>query len=102
MLFGCIYAPGTVTIDLTGSLRLLGRAEEIGKGLLRSANAARFFVNVGIAVNPDAALHAARGFRGLNVIATGQESALLGPLSIEVLQPTAEISEILFHWGIKD
>jgi protein ImuB len=95
-------APGTVTIDLTGLSRLLGSAKEIGEELSRHAKTAGFTVNVGIGGNPDAALHAARGFKGLTVIAAGQETAALGCLPIEVLQPAEEILETLVHWGISN
>jgi protein ImuB len=95
-------APGTVTLDLSGSARLLGPPKEIGEQLLRYTAAAGFMANVGIATNPDAALHAARGFKGLTVIASGQESATLGCLPIAVLQPPEEIVEILNHWGISN
>jgi protein ImuB len=95
-------ATGTVIIDLSGSSRLLGSTEEIGESLLRHAETAGFVIHVGIAANPDAALHAARGFKRLTVIAQGQEAATLACLPLAVLQPPEEISEILFHWGISD
>jgi len=94
--------PGTVIIDFTGSERLLGTAEEIGASLMRHAEACGFVVNVALAANPDAALHAARGLKGLTVIAAGNEATALARLPIEVLQPTEEILEILSHWGITD
>src|SRR5579859_4364493 len=59
--------PGTVIVDLSGSSRLLGSAEESGSALLREIEAAGFIVNAAIAANPDAALHAARGLKGLTV-----------------------------------
>ena len=95
-------AAGTVIVDLSGSSRLLGSTKEMGTSLLRQAETAGFAVNVGIAANPDAAIHAARGFKGLTVIAAGQEPLMLGPLPISVLQAPEEISEILTHWGIHD
>jgi protein ImuB len=110
-LLDCVYklsprmestAAGTVIVDLSGSSRLLGSTEKMGESLLHQAETAGFVVNVGIAVNPDAAMHAARGFQGLTVIAAGQEAITLGPLPITVLQPPEEISEILTHWGISD
>ena len=80
-------APGAVIIDLTGSSWVLGTAREIGEKLLHHATPAGFAVNVGIAANADAALHAARGIQGLAVIALGEEAAALGCLLLEVLQP---------------
>lgn len=95
-------APGTAIVDLNGSSRLLGPAKEIGAALRREAEAAGFVVNVAIAANPDAALHAARGRKGLTVIADGREAEALGELPVAVLEPPEEISEILVHWGIGD
>jgi protein ImuB len=95
-------APGTVIVDLSGTSRLMGSAEEIGAALRREASAAGFVVNVALAANPDAALHAARGRRGLTVIAAGEEAEALGSLPVAVLEPPEEIGEILFHWGIRD
>jgi protein ImuB len=95
-------AAGTVIVDLSGSTRLLGEAEEIGAALLGEAEAEGFVVNVAIAANPDAALHAARGRKGLTVIRGGEEAEALGDLPVAVLEPPEEISEILFHWGISD
>jgi protein ImuB len=95
-------APGTVIVDFTGSERLLGAAEEIGMRLLRHAEACGFVVNVALAANPDAAMHAARGLKGLTVIAAGEEAARLGSLPIEVLEPPEEILEVLTQWGITD
>ena len=95
-------APGAVTLGLTGSSRLFGSAREIAEGLLRHAATSGFAVNIGIASNPDAALHAAFGFQGITMIPAGQEAALLGCLPIEVLQPPEDVFEILVHWGIRD
>src|SRR5579859_2643768 len=94
--------PGTVIADLSGSSRLLGSAEEIGSALVYEVEAAGFIVNAAIAANPDAALHAARGLKGLTVIAPGKEAEVLSDLPISVIEPPEEISEILFHWGIRD
>ena len=95
-------APGTVIIDLTGSARLLGSAKEIAQQLLRHTEACGFVVNIAVAANPDTALHAARGCKGLAVIPPGQEAARLGCLPITVLELPEEILEVLGHWGIAD
>jgi protein ImuB len=95
-------APGTIMVDLTGAERLLGPAREIGERLLHHAEACGFVVNVAMAANPDAAMHAARGHKGLTVIAPGQEAAVLGSLPIEILEPPAEMLAVLTHWGISD
>lgn len=94
--------PGTVIVDLTGAERLLGPAQEIGRQLADRAAACGLVVNVGLASNPDSALHAARGFTGITVIPSGQEANGLARLPVEVLQPDAEILDTLDSWGIRD
>ncbi len=93
--------PGTVIVDLTGAGRLLGSPQEMGQQLAGRARACGFVVSVGIAGNPDAALHAARGFVGVNVIAEGEKAQRLGCLPVEVLQPSPEMLDTLDSWGIR-
>jgi protein ImuB len=94
--------PGTITIDLSGTERLLGTQAKIGQQLAQRAGACRLEVNVALAANPDAALHAARGFTGITVIAPGKEAQRLASLPVEVLQPPAELLDALDSWGIRD
>jgi protein ImuB len=110
-LLGCAYSfsprvestcSGTVIVDLTGTDRLLGSSQEMGQQLAIRAQACGFIVTVGIAANADAALHAARGFSGITVIAPGEEALRLGCLPVEVLQPSPEILDTLDSWGIRD
>src|SRR5258708_1957074 len=94
--------PGTVVVDLTGAERLLGSQQEMGEQLAARAAACGFTVNVGIAANADTALHAARGFTGIAVIAAGEEAQRLACLPVEVLQPSLEILDTLDSWGIRN
>ncbi len=94
--------PGTITIDLTGTERLLGPQTKIGRQLAQCAETCGFGVNVALAANPDTALYAARGFRGIIVIPPGEEARRLACLPIEVLQPAEEILDALDSWGIRD
>jgi len=54
--------------------------------------------SIGIASNPDAAIHAARGFAGTTLILSGED---LGPLPVDLLSPPPEILETLDQWGIR-
>jgi len=94
-------SPGIVLVDLSGTKRLLGTFEEIGCNLTASAKNCGLFVRIGIASNPDTALHAARGCGGISVVPSGKEAAFLSPLPIETLQPRAEILDLLDSWGIR-
>jgi protein ImuB len=93
---------GTVIVDLTGAGRLLGSHQEMGEQLAARAAVCGFTVNVGIAANADTALHAARGFTGIAVIAGGEEAQRLACLPVEVLQPSPEILDTLDSWGIRN
>jgi protein ImuB len=91
----------TVIADLTGTARLLGSQQEMGEQITVRARARGFTVNVGLAANADTALHAARGFSGITVIAEGKEARRLACLPVEVLQPSPEILDTLDSWGIR-
>ena len=93
---------GSIIVDLTGADRLLGSQQEIGQKLAAHAAAHGFTVNVGIAANADTALHAARGFTGITVIAAGEEAQRLAGLPVEVLEPSPEMLDTLESWGIRD
>lgn len=106
LLFG---APGSAAGDgnppeeITVPLRL---AKEIS----RQAGALKLKVNVAIAANPDAAIHAARAFTGATVIPSGAEASWLGKLSIKRLDHSlagvedkraADILETFALWGVR-
>ena len=92
---------GTVIADFTGADRLLGSPQEIGKKLAARAADFGFTVNVVLAANADTALHAARGFAGVSVIAEGLEALRLASLPVEVLEPSPEMLDTLDSWGIR-
>lgn len=119
-LFACLYAPGNLPLlvecarafsphleeippdallfDLTGLEKLFGTPDQIA---LQIAARAGIPAAVAIASNPDAAVHAARGFPGITVIPHGSEAATLAPLPINLLQAPPEIAETLDQWGIR-
>ena len=94
--------PGTIIIDATGAHRLLGSAMEIGQKLAIRASECGFQVQIALASNPDAALHAARGISGVTVIPAGEETLRMAWLPIEVLQLEPEIAATMDNWGIYD
>jgi protein ImuB len=95
-------AQDTVIADLTGTERLLGVSQAIGRQMADRCCASGFDVNIGIATNPDTALCAARGLAGTTVIPSGEEGKRLGSLPIKVLQPAPETLDVLDAWGICD
>ena len=48
--------------------------------------------NIAIAANPDAAMHAARGFTGTTIIPAGKEAHRLGVLPVQILLDAFDIS----------
>ena len=92
--------PGTIIIDLNGTERLLGPPQEIAEKIVDECRAS-FDITIGMAVNPDTALLAARGFAGTTVIAPGEEASRLAPLPVSVLPADADILETLDSWGVR-
>lgn len=94
-------APDTLVLDLTGLVSLFGCEENIARQLVERASRFGLFAHVAIAVNLEAALHAARGLPGITLIPAGEESRCLGSLPVRVLSPPTEILETLECWGVR-
>jgi protein ImuB len=90
-------SPDTVLVDVRGLKTLFGEPKDIAQAM---ANRAGIPVDVAISVDPDAAVMAARGFRGLTVIAPGREAAVLAPLPLNLLSGSPQTAELLDAWGI--
>jgi protein ImuB len=90
----------TILLDLSGLDSLFGPAEIIARQLAQHALGLGLTAHVAVASNPDAALHAARGFAEVTVIPAGEEARHLGGLPISVLSPATEALETLERWGI--
>src|SRR5262245_20803834 len=100
----------TVVLDIEGCDLLFGSPRDIAKEIAGHAAELGLKVNVALAQNPNAAIHAARHFRGLVIIAPGKESKRLGDLPLAALDAqlarvetdrAAEILETLELWGIR-
>ena len=106
--------PNTVVIDVEGCALRFGShyelASEISKqAKLKEPAGLSCRVNVALAANPDAAIHAAKFCRGVTFTAPGEELTCLGNLPLKALQhslagvrePQAvEILETLRLWGV--
>ncbi len=88
----------TVILDIDGLGHLFGAVHEIANAMARRAGIP---ANIAIASNPDAAFHAARGFRGISIIPQGDEAKFLANLSVALLSPSDEMAETLARWGIR-
>lgn len=106
----------TVVIDAEGCELLFGSAYQLATDIARLAKEPRTngglegAVNVALAANPDAAIHAATRLKGITFIAAGEELTCLGELPIEALEFSLvnvekkladEIFETLRLWGIR-
>ncbi len=94
-------APDAVVLDAGGLETLFGSPHDLARALARCASDMGLEARVAVARNPDAAMHAARGFAGVTVIPPGREAEVLAGLPLEVLAPPPEIADILTLWGIR-
>jgi protein ImuB len=123
-MFACLHAPGnlplavecargfsphieenppdTVIFDVRGLESLYGPPELLAARLAHEIER-RVGVpaSIAIAANPDAAMHAALGIRGVTVVAQGREADVLSPLPVNLLRGSPEIAELLHLWGIR-
>ncbi len=119
-MFACLHAPGnlplavecargfsphieenppdTVIFDVRGLESLYGPPERLAREIERRIGVP---ASIAIAVNPDAAMHAAHGIRGVTVIAPGREAEVLAPLPVNLLGGSSETAELLHLWGIR-
>ena len=103
-------ASDTAVLDIAGCNLLFGQAGDIAKAMERGAVESGCRVNVAVARNPDAAIHAARRLPGITIIPPGEESKYLADLPLNALCPSLagiendralEIIEILELWGMR-
>jgi protein ImuB len=108
--------PGTVVIDVDGCDLLFGSAYQLAQEVARRAKRSpadgglNTLVNVAIAANPDAAIHAATRLPGITFVSPGEELTCLGEFPITHLdscligieeKDAAEILETLRLWGVR-
>lgn len=106
----------TAVIDAEGCELLFGSAYQLATDIARLAKEPRTngglesAVNVALAANPDAAIHAAMRLKGITFIAAGEELTCLGELPVTALEFSLvnvekkladEIFETLRLWGIR-
>ena len=94
-------AADSIVVDLAGLASLFGSEEAIANLLAQRAFDLGLVVQVAVSSNLEVALYAARGFPGITVILTGEESKRLGTLPIQVFSPPVEMMETLERWGVR-
>jgi protein ImuB len=89
-------ASDTVVIDSSGCELLFGSPYELANEIAKCAKRPKELaglgckVNVALAGNPDAAIHAATFFDGISFISPGEELTCLGELPISQLSPNVQ------------
>src|SRR6267378_7836265 len=108
-------AADTVVIDVEGCALRFGSPYELANQIAKQAKSKEagglgYRVNVALATNPDAAIHAAKFCEGVTFTAAGEELTCLGGLPLKALQCSlvgieekraAEILETLNFWGVR-
>lgn len=98
---------GTVVIDVEGCELLFGSPYQLASEVVQRAEIA---VNVALAANPDAAIHAATHLKGITFVSPGEELTCLGGFPLEHLDYSLinvekkiadQILETLRLWGIR-
>ncbi|HZL57548.1 MAG TPA: hypothetical protein VFC21_10720, partial [Bryobacteraceae bacterium] len=119
-MYACIHAPGNLSLaiecargfsphieenppdavifDVRGLESLYGPPSSLASEIERRAGMP---ANIAITSNPDAAMHAACGFRGVTVIAPGKEAETLASLPLNLLGGSPDTAELLHLWGIR-
>jgi protein ImuB len=94
-------AADTVVIDLEGLERLFGSYHQIAAQIYDQTILVGLQPHIAVASNPDAAIHAARGFEGILVVPHGTERERFTELPLEVLSSNSDFLETLHRWGIR-
>jgi protein ImuB len=95
-------APDTIILDIAGLSSLFGSEENIARQLMQRASGLGLITHIAVSSNLEVALHAARGFPGITLIASGEEAKRLGGLPVRALLPSTEILETLERWGVRN
>jgi protein ImuB len=95
-------APDTIILDIAGLSSLFGSEENIATQLMQRASDLGLITHIAVSSNLEVALHAARGFTGITLIAPGEEAKRLGGLPVRELLPSPEILETLERWGVRN
>jgi protein ImuB len=94
-------APDAIVLDLTGLHSFFGAGTNIAKELARRASQLGLNINIGISANIEVAIRVARGFSGITLVPSGEESKSLVRLPVSVLSPSVEIMESFERWGVR-
>lgn len=95
-----IVEPGTVIVPVEPLRRMMGSPDMIASEIARRAHERKLKGNIGMAMNPDTAVLAARHLGGVTVIPPGHEVEALGGLSLQALPIEEDTIAVLARWGV--
>jgi protein ImuB len=107
---GLLFGPSAKLTAREDSTDAVDSSTALANEIVRRAAHLGCKVNVSVAANPDAAIHAARSFPGVTIIPAGGESLRLGNLPLQMLdyslaaiekEQVEEIGETLELWGLR-
>jgi protein ImuB len=90
----------TLVLDISGTKRLLGDAQQIATSVQHATKVMGYTANVAASCNAQAAVLAARGMAGATAIAPGYESETLASLPLTVLELDDTQAQTFAAWGI--
>src|SRR5262249_23901110 len=85
---------GTAVADIAGTEKLFGPLKKLASGIATRAAEFGLTTQIGIAANPDTAVHIARGYSGITIVPLGDEAERLAALSVDVLEISPEMMAI--------
>jgi len=91
----------TLMLDVSGSKRLLGNAQQIATSVQQAIKAMGYEASVAASHNAYAAVLVARAMSGVTAIAPGCEAETLAPLPLTVLELDDAKAETFATWGIR-
>lgn len=89
-----------VTLEAAGLETLFGSLEEIGLQLQSRCWEVGLHVHVAFSENIETARILATAQAGPTIVPPGREAQFLKPLSMDLLGPSEELSDVLRNWGI--
>jgi protein ImuB len=94
-------APDTITLDLNGLSGLWGDPRPIAQRLFRAAAKLGLEAHIGIAPNPEAALHASRGAAGITLLSANDSKNKLAALPLHILPASEDMAHTFRRWGLE-
>ena len=94
-------APDAITLDLNGLSGLWGAPRPMAQRLFQAAAKLGLEAHIGVAPNPEAAIHAAKAEAGITVMTTDNAKKKLAALGLDILPASQDMAETFRQWGLQ-